>query len=67
METLEGMAETTSPAAAVALKVERLETYACGQSDIIVDYATARRRKEPISTAVTASTVPWLLHRRLDA
>jgi hypothetical protein len=67
MVTLEGMAETTSPAAAVALKVERLETYACGQSDIIVDYATARRRKEPISTAVTASTVQWLLHHRLDA
>jgi hypothetical protein len=69
--TLEGMAETTSPAAAVALKVQRLlgdlETYVCGQSDIIIDYATARRRKEPISTAVTESTVQWLLHRRLNA
>ena len=67
MVTLEGMAETTSPAAPVALKVERLlgdlETYVCGQSDIIIDYATARRRKEPISTAVTASTVQWVLHR----
>jgi hypothetical protein len=45
--TLEGMAETTSPAAAVAPKVGRLlselETYVCGQSDIIIDYATARR------------------------
>ena len=69
--TLEGMAETTSPAAAVALKVQRLlgdlETYVCGQSDIIIDHATARRRKEPISTAVTESTVQWLLHRRLNA
>jgi hypothetical protein len=71
MVTLEGMAETTSVAAAVALKLERLlgdlETYVCGQSDIIIDYATARRRKEPISTAVTESTVQWLLHRRLNA
>jgi hypothetical protein len=51
------MAETASPAAAVASKVGRLldelETYVCGQSDIIIDYATARRREEPISTAVT--------------
>ena len=65
------MAETTSPAAAVAPKVARLlselETYVCGQSDIIIDYATARRRKEPISTAVTESTVRWLLHRRMNA
>ena len=65
------MAETTSPAAAVAPKVGRLlgelETYVCGQSDIIIDYATARRRKEPISTAVTESTVQWLLHRRTNA
>ena len=71
MVTLEGMAETTSAAAAAALKLERLlgdlETYVCGQSDIIIDYATARRRKEPISTAVTESTVQWLLHRRLNA
>jgi hypothetical protein len=71
MVTLEGMAETTSPAAAVALKVAGLlgdlETYVCGQSDIIIDYATARRRKEPISTAVTESTVQWLLHRRMNA
>jgi hypothetical protein len=68
MVTLEGIAETTSPAAAVALKVGRLlgdlETYVCGQSDIIIDYATARRRKEPISTAVTESTVGWKAHLR---
>jgi hypothetical protein len=28
----------------------------CGQSDISIDYATARRRKEPIPTAITEST-----------
>jgi hypothetical protein len=46
MATLDAMAAATSPAAAVALKVGRLlgelETYICGQSDIIVDYATAK-------------------------
>jgi hypothetical protein len=71
MATLEAMTGTTSPAAVVALKVARLlgelETYVCGQSDIIIDYATARRREEPISTAVTESTVQWLLHRRMNA
>jgi hypothetical protein len=54
-----------------ARKVERLlgdlETYVSGQSNIIIDYATARRREEPISTAVTESTVQWLLHRRMNA
>lgn len=29
--------------------------------------ATARRREEPISAAVTESTVQWLLHRRVNA
>ena len=71
MATLDAIAGATSPAAAVALKVGRLlgelETYVCGQSDIIIDYATARRRDEPISTAVTESTVQWLLHRRMNA
>jgi hypothetical protein len=38
-----------------------------GQSNIIIDYATARRREEPISTAITESTVQWLLHRRMNA
>jgi hypothetical protein len=38
-----------------------------GQSDIIIDYATARRCEEPISTAITESTVQWLLHRRMTA
>ena len=44
-----------------------LEAYVCGQADMIIDYATARRRKEPISTAVTEGTVQWLLHRRMNA
>jgi hypothetical protein len=42
-------------------------SYVCGQSDIIIDYAAARRREEPISTAVTESTVRWLVHRRMNA
>ena len=71
MATLETTAETTPPATLAAPKVARLlgdlETYVCGQSDIIIDYATARRCKEPISTAVTESTVQWLLHRRMNA
>jgi hypothetical protein len=61
---LQTKAEAQSPATSAALKVTRLlgdletlETYARGQSDIIIDYATARRRGEPISTAVTQSTV----------
>jgi hypothetical protein len=33
----------------------------------MIDYATARRREEPISTAVTESTVQWLPHRRMNA
>jgi hypothetical protein len=47
MATLEATAETALPAASVARKVARLlselETYVCGQADIIIDYATARR------------------------
>lgn len=57
--------------AAAARKVPRLlgelETYVSGQCDIIIDYATARRREEPISTAITESTVQWRLHRRMNA
>ena len=68
---LDAMAGAASPAATVALKVGRLlgelEAYVCGQSDIIIDYATARRREQPTSTAVTESTVQWLLHRRMNA
>jgi len=44
-----------------------VSAYICGQSDIIVDYATARHQDEPISTSVTESTVQWLLHRRMNA
>ena len=43
------------------------ETYVCGQSNIIIDYATARRREWPISTAVTGSTAQWLVLRRMNA
>ena len=61
MATLKATAEPASPAAPAALKVTRLlgelETYVCGQSDIIIDYTTARRREEPISTAVTETTM----------
>ena len=60
-----------NPIAATARKVTRLlgdlDTYVSGQSDIIIDYATARRCEEPISTAITESTVQWLLHRRMHA
>jgi hypothetical protein len=51
----------------VARLLEELETYVSGQSDIIIDYATARRCEEPISTAITECTVQWLLHRRMNA
>jgi hypothetical protein len=69
--TLDGVANGKELAAATARKVARLlrdlETYICGQSDIIIDYATARHHDEPISTAVTESSVQWLLHRRMNA
>ena len=69
--TLDGVANDKDLAAVAARKVARLlrdlETYVCGQSDIIIDYATARHEDEPISTAVTESTVQWLLHRRMNA
>src|SRR5271156_5348875 len=68
MATLEATTETASPA---TLKVTRLlgelESYVCGQSDIIMDEAAPGRRDEPISTAVTESTVQWLVHRRMNA
>jgi hypothetical protein len=64
-------AELKSSAATVARKVTRalrdLETYVFGQCELIIDYATARRRGEPISTAPTESMVQWLLHRRMAA
>ena len=69
--TLDATADDPAPITAAARKVARLlcdlETYVSGQSDLIIDYATARRREEPISTAITESTVQWLLHRRMNA
>ena len=63
--------ELAAVAAVAARKVARLlrdlETYICGQSDIIIDYATARQQDEPISTAVTESAVQRLLHRQMNA
>src|SRR3954453_4963232 len=69
---LEAMAnDAASPTALQASKVAKvlrgLETYVSGQSEIIIDYAKARRCGEPISTATTESTVQWLLHRRMSA
>jgi hypothetical protein len=51
----------------VARLLGDLEAYVSGQSGIIIDYAAARRREELISTAITESTVQWLLHRRMNA
>ena len=69
--TLEATAKTASPKAVTASKVagvlRGLETYVSGQSELIIDYATARGSDEPISTATTESTVQWLLHRRMGA
>jgi hypothetical protein len=59
--------EISTVAGKVACLLRELETYASGQSDLIIDYATARRCKEPISTAITESTVQWLLHRHMNA
>src|SRR6202012_1020498 len=64
----EATAGTASPAALKMMRLlGELETHACGQSDIIIDYATARRRDEPISTAVSERAVQWLMRRRLSA
>jgi hypothetical protein len=68
---LDATADNTAPIAAATRKVTRLlrdlETYVSGQFDIIIDYGTARRCEEPVSTAITESTVQWLLHRRMNA
>jgi hypothetical protein len=72
-ETAAKLEATTEDMASVAVaqKVARLlrdlETYVSGQSEVIIDYAKARRCDEPISTAITESTVQWLLHRRMSA
>jgi hypothetical protein len=62
-----GDMSATAAARKVARLLGDLETYVSGQSNIIIDYATARRREDPISTAITESTVQWLLHRRMNA
>ena len=55
---LDAMAEAAPVAAAkVAALLRGLETYVSGQTDLIIDYAKARRNGEPISTATTESTV----------
>jgi hypothetical protein len=61
------MSATATAARKVARLLGDLETYVSGESNIIIDYATARRGEEPISTAITESTVQWLLHRRMNA
>ena len=65
---LEGISEAAPTAEAkVTALLRGLETYVSGQADLIIDYATAQRRDEPISTATTEGTVQWLLHRRMGA
>ena len=65
---LEGMGEAAPAAASKVMALLRgLETYVSGQAGLIIDYATARRDGEPISTAPTEGTVQWLLHRRMGA
>ena len=55
------------PVRKVTTLLRALETYVAGQADLIIDYAAARHRDEPISTATTESTVQRLLHRRMGA
>jgi len=63
----DGKPASAAAARKVARLLDELERYVSGQSDLIIDYATARRCEEPISTAITESTVQWLLHRRMNA
>ena len=66
LTSLEDMAEAALTAAAKATALlQELETYVSRQADLIIDYATAQRCDEPISTATTEGTVQWLLHRRM--
>ena len=67
LETTTGDTASVAAAQKVARLLRDLETYVSGQSKIIIDYAKARRCDEPISTAITESTVQWLLHRRMSA
>ena len=69
--TLDDVANAEGVAAMAARKVASLlrdlAKYICGQCEIIIGYATARHEDELISTAITESTVQWLLHRRMNA
>jgi hypothetical protein len=71
LATLERPITDASSAAIAARRGARLllalETYVLGQSDIIIDCAAARHEEEPISTAITESILPWLLHRQMNA
>jgi hypothetical protein len=71
LNSLDIMAKAAAPDAASASKLavvlRGLGTYVAGHAELIIDYAVARRRAEPISTATTESTVHWLLHRRMNA
>ena len=69
-DTLAGLdaslkAADSPPARKVATPLRAPETYVAGQADLIIDYAAARHRGEPISTATTESTVQRLRHRRM--
>ena len=65
---LESMPEAAPTAAMKAAALLRgLETYVSGRADLIIDYAEARRRGGPISTATTEAAVQWLLHRRMGS
>ena len=68
---LDVIADGNELATVTARKVARLmrdlETSVCGQSNIIIDYASAQRQDELISTPVTESAVQWLLYRRMNA
>jgi hypothetical protein len=71
LAALDATAAASAPTATAAGKLagvlRGLQTYVAGQAALIIDYATARHCAEPISTAPTESTVPWLLHRRMGA
>jgi hypothetical protein len=65
---LEEMGEAAPVATSKVMALLRgLGTYVSGQADLIIGYAKARRRGEPISTATTEGAVQWLLHRRMGA
>jgi hypothetical protein len=68
---LEAAAAPSSSVATIARKAARallaLQIYVAGHAALIIDYANARYDGEPISTAVTESTVQWLVHRRMNA